>query len=152
MKMKKMPVILVLLVLSALVFGYDPTPYPVPTNGDPFIWDPNACPSPPMFALILYAGDTHNGTISVTEVTGDIVLLSDGPITINPNPVITKDPADPTGVALKYVFNWSWTPPITAVGVNYLNVRAVNSSGLEDNRTIVVYVTTKKPPVITGCN
>lgn len=145
----------VILILSTLLFGFQPTPAPpLDPNDAPFIYDPNQCLSEPMIALIIRVGETHTGEIKITEPDGDPVTIS-----LDVNDVIVssypyydaKDPNDPLGMARIYHYEWSWTPTIDDVGLHYINIRVSDQYDAFDERTMIVLVKENQPPVITGC-
>ena len=153
---KIVTVMIVGLLLSAIVFGYQPIPYPpLDPNEVPFTYDPNQCLSEPMASLIIRVGETHVGEIKVTEPDGDPVTisLSNENIAIDAEPFYdAKDPNDNEGIARIYRFAWQWTPSIYEVGLHYVNVRASDPYGYPfDERTMIILVKENQAPVITGC-
>lgn len=158
---------IVILILCALLFGYQPAPIPpLDPNDVPFVYDPNQCPSEPMIALVIRVNSTHVGDIRVTEEDGDPVLVSlvVGSVSGIEVPYVDdkgfsiptsdkKDPNDPSGMARIYHFQWQWTPTIDDVGLHYINVY-VDDQYLYNNfdeRTMIILVKENRPPVITGC-
>jgi len=151
-----------ILILSMLLFGYEPTPAP-PLDDAPFTYDPNQCLSEPMLALIIRVGSTHTGELKVTERDADPVLITFDIIDIRvPLSDVTpgyskisrseKDPDDPCGMSMIQYYEWSWTPGVSDIGLHYVNVKVCDGylDGL-DERTIIILVKENRPPVITGC-
>jgi len=139
------------LLLSLLMF----TPAPEINPGEPFVFDPALCPSSAMLAVIIPVGVTHNGELDVGEEDGESITFATSLITIDPIGVTVLDTSDPRFPnAVVHTHKWTWTPDITNVGLNYINVKVMDSWGASDPnsiRTIVVLVKVNRPPVIVGC-
>jgi len=143
--------LLTVLILSLLMF----TPAPEVLPGDPFIFDPAMCSSPAMLAVVIPVGVTHNGELDVGEEDGEDITFVTSMITIDPIGVTVPDTSDSRFPnAVLHTHKWTWTPDIADVGLNYINVKVMDSWGASDPnsiRTIVVLVKVNQPPVIVGC-
>jgi len=148
---------LTILVLAAVMFA----PAPVIQPGDPFVFDPNHCPSPAMLAVVIPVGVPYSGQLEVYEPDGELVtvVVSEdtgngvpvSQITVDDIPVTVKDTDDPLGLAVIHTFTWDWTPTMADIGLHYINVNVVDPHGAADDRTIVLLVKVNQPPIITGC-
>lgn len=133
------------LILGLFVAFLIVNPAPVvPPDGVSF--DPNDMPSPVMGVYEVYVNESISGQIDVVEPEGETVTVaSEGGLILIPDSQVALE-----SPAIKYIYNWSYTPSV--VGVYAFNVKVRDLSGNEDNRTIVFGVLKKnQPPVITGC-
>lgn len=137
------------LITLVLLLSY--TPAPVVQPGDPFVFDPNSCPSPAMGAFVVPVGTTYNGEFDVYESDGENVTVTADKIRIGQFPVTVNDPNDPLGLAVKHTYKWWWSPQIADVGLHYVNVTVTDIYNAKDERTIVLLAKENKPPVFTGC-
>ena len=140
--------ILTSLVLSLLMFA----PAPIIQPGEPFIFDPNQCPSPPMRALVIPPGFTYVGELDVYDGDGDPVTISANKITVALQPKTSvKDPNDVLGLAVLHTFDWSWTPTLVDVGIHYIDIGISDPHEPGQSRTIVLLIKINQPPVIISC-
>lgn len=140
------------ILFAVLSLSFPPSPYPVllPENA-PFAFDPAQCTTPAMFAVVIPVGRTYNGQFDVSCEDGDSVVVTANKITIDAVPSTIVDPGDPKKVARIHTYNWSWTPTALDVGEHYVNVVVTDPDGMQDARTIALYIIIPTPPVITGC-
>jgi len=127
------------------------TPAPVVLPGDPFVFDPNQCLSPPMLAVAIPVGSTYDGQLEVYEPDGEPVTVLANKITVVGEPVTVKDVGDPLGLAVIHTFTWSWSPAAADIGLHYINVNVADPHGASDVRTLVLLIKVNQPPVIVGC-
>ena len=111
----------------------------VPPDGVTF--DPNDMPYPVMGVYEVYIDTPITGYIDIYEPEGEsITVTSDGGLILSE---YSHDAND-------YVYKWTYVNSVA--GIYGVNVKVLDPSGNEDNRTIVFGVLKKnKPPVITGC-
>ena len=128
------------LILGLLIAFLMVNPAPViPPDGVSF--DPNDMPSSVMGVYEVYIDTPITGYIDIYEPEGETVTVtSDGCL------VLSQEFHD----ANNYTYKWTYIQSVA--GVYAVNVKVLDPSGNEDNRTIVFGVMKKnKPPVITGC-
>jgi len=128
------------LILGLFIAFLMVNPAPVvPPDGVTF--DPNDMPSPVMGVYEVYIDTPTTGYIDIYEPEGEsITVTSDGGLILSE---YSHDAND-------YVYKWTYVNSVA--GIYGVNVKVLDPSGNEDNRTIVFGVIKKnQPPVITGC-
>jgi hypothetical protein len=148
--MRKLLIVAVVLIFAVMSLGYTPTPAPVVPPGSPPQFDPAAAQSAVMGYFVVYIGSTKSGQFDIVEPDGEDVTVQAATITIGQRTAV-KDTADPNGVAMKYVYNWTYKPAVIDIGLHYVNVIAIDSQSAQTARTIVLRVKQNATPVFTSC-
>jgi hypothetical protein len=141
--------VIIILFLSTMIFGYTPTPAPIPPAGTPPQFDVNHVPAP-MGYFVVYVGTTKTGTFDIVEPDGEAITVTADTITIGTH-TSALDTTDPNGVAMKYVYSWSYKPATADIGVHYVNIVASDLQAATTARTLVLRVKQNAAPIFTGC-